>query len=408
MKVLHLSATDYGLGASRAAQRLHDALNIFSEFQSYMRVGERRSNDPNIFGPQTRFDRSLYKASLYIDLMVSKFIKDGNPIHHSLSFVPTGIHNQINKFPCDIVHLHWVNRNLITVEEIALIKKPLIWTFHDSWAFCGAEHHPFASDLRFVTGYNQPCGKKFLGMIDLNQSCWQRKRDAWSRIKFQVVAPSEWMADQASKSFLMSKSIINTIPNTLDTNIYSPIPVDLARKLLNLPLGKKLVLFAGIGGKKNPHKGWNLFYDAIGHSNLVDIDFNIVVLGSEFRGISNIHSKSCYELDYFWDDISLACIYSAVDIVVVTSSIESFCQTASEAQSCGTPVVAFNATGVKDIVINDVTGYLVDSFSVELLSFYIRKVLEDSQLTTKLQIQSRFHAAAAVRKSLTKSQWCPQ
>jgi len=44
---------------------------------------------------------------------------------------------------------------MISVRDIARIKKPLVWTMHDSWPFCGAEHHPniLENDERFITGY---------------------------------------------------------------------------------------------------------------------------------------------------------------------------------------------------------------------------------------------------------------
>ena len=95
--------------------------------------------------------------------------------------------------------------------------------------------------------------------------------------------------------------------------------------------------------KVNSNNGSNLFSDATGNPTLVDFDFNIIVLCSEFRGISSIKSKLCHELNNFWDNIPLACIYTAVDIVGVTSLVDSFCQVSSEAQSCGTPDAAFTA-----------------------------------------------------------------
>jgi glycosyltransferase involved in cell wall biosynthesis len=54
--------------------------------------------------------------------------------------------------------------------------------------------------------------------------------------------------------------------------------------------------------------------------------------------------------------------------MVVPSRQESFGQTAVEALACGTPVVAFDATGPKDIVKHKTTGYLADPYSPTDLS----------------------------------------
>jgi len=78
------------------------------------------------------------------------------------------------------------------------------------------------------------------------------------------------------------------------------------------------------------------------------------------------------------DDISLRILYSAADVMVVPSKIESFCQTASEAQACGTPVVAFNATGVKDVVSHMKSGYLAAPYLPDEFAYGIEWVLNDS------------------------------
>lgn len=79
------------------------------------------------------------------------------------------------------------------------------------------------------------------------------------------------------------------------------------------------------------------------------------------------------------DDISLALVYAAADVMVVPSIQEAFGQTASESLACGTPGVAFSATGLKDVVDHLMTGYLASPFSVEDLEKGISWVLEDKE-----------------------------
>ena len=56
----------------------------------------------------------------------------------------------------------------------------------------------------------------------------------------------------------------------------------------------------------------------------------------------------------------MATIYSAADIFLIPSRIESFGQTAAEAQSCGTPVIGFDIGGLRDIVTHNKNGFLIE------------------------------------------------
>jgi len=89
------------------------------------------------------------------------------------------------------------------------------------------------------------------------------------------------------------------------------------------------------------------------------------------------------------DDLSLALVYSAADVMIVPSVQEAFGQTALESQSCGTPVVAFNGTGVQDVVNHQHTGYLATPFEVEDLAKGIAWVLEDRERHQKLRVYAR-------------------
>ena len=73
-------------------------------------------------------------------------------------------------------------------------------------------------------------------------------------------------------------------------------------------------------------------------------------------------------LGHLNDDLSLRAAYSSCNLFVVPSRIESFAQTASEAQACGVPVVAFNVTGLKTTVLHKITGYLAKPFEINDLA----------------------------------------
>ena len=71
---------------------------------------------------------------------------------------------------------------------------------------------------------------------------------------------------------------------------------------------------------------------------------------------------------------------------------KAFGQTGSEAQACATPVVAFNTTGLKDVVDHKETGYLAQPYEVEDLATGITWCLSDKERLKKLGGQARDRA----------------
>ena len=90
--------------------------------------------------------------------------------------------------------------------------------------------------------------------------------------------------------------------------------------------------------------------------------------------------------------MSLRALYSAADVMVVPSRQEAFGQTASEAHSCGTPVVAFKTGGLPDIVVDRVTGALAKPFEPASLASAIGWVLEDTKRLSALGKAARERA----------------
>ena len=71
-------------------------------------------------------------------------------------------------------------------------------------------------------------------------------------------------------------------------------------------------------------------------------------------------------MGHFNDELSLRLFYSAIDVLVVPSRVESFGQTASESMACGNTVGAYDTTGLKHSVDHKVNGYLAKPFETKI------------------------------------------
>jgi glycosyltransferase involved in cell wall biosynthesis len=76
-------------------------------------------------------------------------------------------------------------------------------------------------------------------------------------------------------------------------------------------------------------------------------------------------------------------------VMVVPSIQEAFGQTASEALACGTPVAAFDGTGVADIVDHCQNGYLAKAYDPSDLAYGIHWLLADNDRQIKLSQEAR-------------------
>jgi glycosyltransferase involved in cell wall biosynthesis len=105
------------------------------------------------------------------------------------------------------------------------------------------------------------------------------------------------------------------------------------------------------------------------------------------------------------DEHSLAAAYAAADVFVVPSIQEAFCQTAAEALACGTPVVAFRATGLLDVVEHQGCGYLARPYDVNDLAQGIAWVLQDPARHAKLSAVARQIVETKFARNLVARQY---
>jgi glycosyltransferase involved in cell wall biosynthesis len=393
MKVLHLSTSDLDGGAARAAYRLHQGLRDIG-IASQMLVRAQESDDPHVIAKKGGWTR-LGPPLNGLPLRRYKHREQGL---FSPQWFPDQLMPTIQSLAPDILTLHWICNGFLHIETLKQFSQPVVWLAHDMWPFTGGCHYAQDCDR-----YTQSCGQcpqlNSQKKQDLSRRIWRRKATAWRDVNLTLVAPSNWFASLIAESSLFSHRRIEVIPHGLDVEQYHPIDPKVARMVLRLPQDKQIVLFgASSGVTGDPRKGFQFLQAALNKLSQNGWCDRLVVVIFGIKQPENPTELGfpVHYLGRLRDELSLVLAYSAADVMVVPSTQESFGQTASEALACATPVVAFNATGLKDIVDHQKTGYLATPYEADDLMHGISWVLEDQDRQRQLAWQSREHAENAL------------
>ena len=108
-------------------------------------------------------------------------------------------------------------------------------------------------------------------------------------------------------------------------------------------------------------------------------DFELLIFGADKSELEMDLRIPIHYVGYVNEIQDLVSLYNMASVMVVPSSTEVFGQTASEAMSCGTPVVAFRCTGIQEVVDHKVNGYLAKPYESEDLAAGILWCLENNE-----------------------------
>jgi glycosyltransferase involved in cell wall biosynthesis len=402
LKILLLNYSDSGGGAAIAVERLLHIL-CQNNVNTLLGVIEKKTADPAIIPliKKSYFDRfnayrtikEIYKKSLpYLRQILKNKIRSSNPILHSENKNTLIDLNYINNSDFDLVHLHWINNDMISIEDLAKIKKPIVWTMHDTWVYCGAEHYPniLENDTRFIEGYKKANKPKTTLGSDICRRTWLRKKKSWKGIKFNFIAPSNYEKDSFDKSVLFqdSSSTCTVIPNIVPKDIFRPLDKDKLRELFSIPLDKKVIGFGAaydITNKKSI-KGDYLLIEAL--KRIQDkTQYHLVIFGNISISFANEIKIPTFAAGFITNPCILAGIYNLCDVFVCPSLLENLPNVCLEPLSCGIPVTAFNTGGISDIVEHKKTGFLANCFDTEDLFNGIQYCIENYDVLSENSIK---------------------
>ena len=390
MKILHLSTHDAQGGAAKAAYRIHHSQRKIG-LDSTLMVIAKQNNDPSVILPNSLDHRA--KLKLYKTIKENQAIY-AKQMHKDGSLISTGrvgidLVKEINDSPYDLVNLHWII-NMLSTKDIGKIIKPIVWTFHDMWPLNGIFHYFDQNEYKINVNNNKDASS--VDYTELDHLIFSEKKKNWNNQTFTVITPSYWLSDCAKESVLFRKSSIHTIPcPILLSNFYRRDTIT-SRQELGLPLDQKLILFCATNSLKNTIKGWKTVLETMQHLEVSEYGkYSLIICGNEEKKYPL--PFRAYWLGKINEDELLAKLYSAVDVVICPSRQEAFGQVALEAQACGTPVVASDVGGYKDIIKHNKTGLLVNKNDSNAFAAGICKILSpyvDIKKISKNSIDNAF------------------
>ena len=369
LKVLSVCTSDAGGGAPRAAYRIHHGVRALG-VDSRMFVKDKYTKDGNVialdeFVPHNSFYKAFDWTRNKVKNKIQQYRWNRYPEREKIFMSDlrgTDLHGALRKLNYDVLHLHWINNRFVALEDLPQ-DKPIVWTLHDSWPFCGICHYFFDCEE-----YKYHCGCcPFLhseNATDLSQKVWRKKSEIYKNLDLHIVAPSRWLADCAKQSGLLGRFPVSVIPNCLDVEAFRPLDEKEIspkwRKLQEIGKTKSLLLFGAVNAATDKIKGFAYLLSALkrlelqGHAD----DFELIVFGATESELSMDVKIPIHYVGYVSNTDDLVSLYNLANVMVVPSLTENLSCAIMESLSCATPVVAFNIGGNGDMIEHKVNGYL--------------------------------------------------
>lgn len=397
VRVLHINFSDSG-GAGNAARRSHLAL-LAAGVDSKMLVAKKTTDYPEIYVLNNPMLRRLWRfIQLKYEQLLKRKINKGDWGIRCSNHLPGFILKEIRRLNPDIVHLHWINAGMMSIEEIQRIDVPVVWTLHDLWPINGCCHYA-GSMMNETMARGYPPHFEDLGDSGYSKKIGSRYRKSLKcKPDGIVVLCRKFQLAVGNANWLPNKKLVR-IPNCIDSSIFYPVESKAPnRRQFGLPEDKVLLLY-GAATLHARHKGMDLLMGAL---EVLDGEVAekccLVVVGGE-AGVSEVGGMKCLSLGSISTEEDMAKVYQACDVFLCPSREDNFPNTVAEASACGLPTIAFNTGGLADMIDHLETGYLAQPFSIDSYS-------EGVALT--IERRSMWSAAAAKKaKSIyDPSQYC--
>lgn len=337
--ILHIGDTDL-VGNKFNGHDLHLYIREMG-IDSKQLVWDKESKDDSTFqiarDRQNREDIYRQVESLQSQYSLNELL---NPLGYDILTDPLFLNAKA-------VHLHPIHNHIFDIQLLPLMSrlKPIVWTLHDPWALGGHCIHHSACEKWKEQCFDCPNLEMPFGLLKDNSTLnFTIKKNAIQNSNLEIVVTSNWMKEKVLQSPIFEGKKIHVIPFGINQEVFTPTDKSQARRKLGIPEKALVISFrCDYSGFKGMDFIENVLEKIQTKKKVV-----LLVLNDKLR-----KSYGNYKVkEYGWvkDDNLLARIYSASDLFLMPSIVESFGMMAIEAMSCGTLPIILDGTALPNIV----------------------------------------------------------
>ncbi|ADD01558.1 glycogen synthase [Thermoanaerobacter mathranii subsp. mathranii str. A3] len=199
----------------------------------------------------------------------------------------------------------------------------------------------------------------------------------------RVIAVSQGSKEDILKYYNIPEEKVEVIYNGIDLNQYQKTDRNIARKKYGIE--GKYILFVG---RISRQKGITHLIDAVKY---LPKDIKVVLCASSpdtQEVLEEVEQKVKLYDNIIWinkmvEKEEIIELYSNAEVFACPSIYEPFGIINLEAMACKTPVVASATGGIKEVVVHEETGFLVEPGNSEELAKYINILLNNKDLAIK-------------------------
>lgn len=285
--------------------------------------------------------------------------------------------SQIKELSPNIIHLHnihdhWLNYPIL-FEYFASINTPIVWTFHDCWAFTGGCPYfdiPYCEKWQFQC---ISCDGKPKHLRSEFHYHLRKKLISTLGKRLTIVPVSKWLEEYCYDSML-NKSNINLIHNGIDVNRFN---------IFSVKSEKPAAL--GVALPWTLRKGLQSIIKL--REIIPDDKLDIILVGLSKKQINSL-PKGIIGIERTQDIKELASLYSQAHVFVNPTISDNFPTVNLEALACGAPVVTYR-TGGSPEAVDDKTGIVVEKGDVEGLAKAVKCIIEHPESYTAEDCRKR-------------------
>lgn len=289
----------------------------------------------------------------------------------------------VDEIKPDIVHLHNIHDHYLNYRllfsYLAERQIPVVWTFHDCWAFTGHCFHFVTKNCeRWKTEcHDCPLGHEYPNTFwDRSRKNFQLKKKLFSNHpNLTIVACSDWIRDFAAQSFL-KQNRIEVIKNGIDLDTFKPYGNKSSEKF-------RIIAVSSVWNKQ---KGLD---DIKELRKLLDDGHEIIVVGvtkSQKQDLPN----DIIGIERTNNVQELAGLYSSSNVLINPTYADTFPTVNLEALACGTPVITYR-TGGSPEAIDDKTGIVVEQGDVNAMARAIAELKQHPLLAADCRARAEAH-----------------